>query len=96
MKIKVSGKCTGVVDAGKGALLVLINEAGEDGGLLGVRCWGKSAESAKSIKPGDAIDVVGKIETREWNGKYFTNFAALTISASTSEPSDGDADMVPF
>ena len=73
--MKLQGECRGVVDAGKGALLVLVeNELDGDKHMVAARCWGKVAEFARKVQPGSRVYVEGRTQSREYNGRWYTDF----------------------
>lgn len=67
----------------------------EDGGKYPVQMafeiWGEKTNTVKNLKPGDKITVHFDIESREYNGRYFTSAKAKTVEMTKPEqkPSAG-------
>lgn len=52
-----------------------------------VKAWGRLAEYANAASKGDAVCAIGRLETREYNGKEYTDVVCdwLNIAGGTSE-----------
>ena len=46
-------------------------------------CWNDKAEILKQLKPGDELKVAFNIESREFNGKWYTDLKAWKIETGT-------------
>lgn len=78
-----------VREDGRGNFSVLIDA---DGKLVAARTFGKSTEAAKKLNPGQIVATKGYVSSREYNGKFFTDFNASffkTVSQSTAVADDG-------
>jgi len=54
-----------------------------------ITCWGDKVEMIKRLQPGTELKVAVDIESREFNGKWYTNLKAWRIDAgSTSSPAN--------
>lgn len=49
-----------------------------------ITCWGDKAEMIKNLQPGTDLKVAIDIESREFNGKWYTNLKAWKIEATAS------------
>ena len=49
-----------------------------------IAVWGDKID-LKSLKPGDAIDVSFDVESREFNGKWYTDVKAWKVNAAKKE-----------
>lgn len=76
---KVGEKETSLADIG-----VAIGKR-EDGSAIyaNVKAWARLAEATKNAQTGDSICVIGRIETREYNGKTYTDVIAEWLNASS-------------
>jgi hypothetical protein len=53
-------------------------------------CWNDKAEILKQLKPGDEVKVAINLESREFNGKWYTDVKAWKVEtgSGTKNPSD--------
>ncbi len=60
-------------------------------------CWNDKAEILKNLKPGDEVKVAINLESREFNGKWYTDVKAWKVEPTTgkSSPSDFQPDHEP-
>jgi hypothetical protein len=74
--------------------------------------WGDKASALKSLKPGTVLNVAFNAESREFNGKWYTDLRAWKIDQSTPQsaspiqenfdvleplsPVDGEPNDLPF
>lgn len=49
-----------------------------------ITCWGDKAEMVKNLQPGTDLKVAIDIESREFNGKWYTNLKAWKIETGTN------------
>jgi tRNA(Ile2) C34 agmatinyltransferase TiaS len=49
------------------------------GKLLAAKATKKGAANALALKPGTSVELSGVVESREWNGRFFTDFVAFKI-----------------
>lgn len=59
-----------------------------------IACWNDKADILKRLKAGDELRVAINIESREYNGKWYTDVKAWKVEAMSSGGSV-DADFVP-
>ena len=60
---------------------VIFEQAGEFGRKICVSFWGDKAMDAASLKPGDSVKVSVNIESREYNGRWYTEVRAWKFNA---------------
>lgn len=72
----------------------LIETSGEYPKKIKFDVWGKSLELLTPLKVGDVVDVNANAESREWEGKWFTDLKAFGIYKST-QPSNAPAPSYP-
>jgi len=57
--------------------------------------WGDKMQILKTLNPGTQINVAFDIESREFNGKWYTNLKAWKIAPAGSAPSAPGIDREP-
>ena len=60
--------------------------------------WGDKAQDAAALKPGEMVEVAVNIESREYNGRWYTEARAwkLTRGAATQPAAPAMPDMPPM
>lgn len=58
-------------------------------------CWGDKAEILKQLKAGDEVKVAINIESREYNGKWYTDVKAWKIDAVSGGGKNVAGDFTP-
>lgn len=60
----------------------------EDGSAVFANCkaWWALGEYASRIRKGDNVCVIGKLESREYNGKTYTDLVAEWLNVASAEP----------
>jgi len=58
--------------------------------------WGDKAADIKKLKTGDAVTIGFNPESREFNGKWYTDLRAWKISKGASQTADNAVDSPPF
>ncbi len=58
-------------------------------------CWNDKAEILKQLKPGDELKVAINIESREYNGKWYTDVKAWKVEPVSGGRNNGAADYPP-
>jgi hypothetical protein len=56
-----------------------------------IDAWGDKVDMVKSLKPGETVKVDFDIESREYNGRWYTNVKAWRIEKQTEEAGGGAA-----
>lgn len=57
--------------------------------------WGERADELKKLNEGDSIKVFFDIESREYQGKWYTNLKAWKFETSASAPSSDNNSNIP-
>lgn len=72
---------------------VVFELPGEFSRKICVSFWGDKAQDAAVLKPGDAVSVSANVESREYNGRWYTEARAWKMVRRTAEapgaPNDG-------
>ena len=55
------------------------NSPGEFNRKVCVSFWGDKAQDAATLKPGEAVTISANVESREYNGRWFTEVRAWRI-----------------
>jgi hypothetical protein len=58
-------------------------------------CWNDKAEILKQLKSGDEVKVAFTVESREFNGKWYTDVKAFRIESAASGVKRTGGDFVP-
>ncbi|MDL2319582.1 DUF3127 domain-containing protein [Alistipes sp. OttesenSCG-928-B03] len=61
---------------------VIFEQAGEFGRKICVSFWGDRAADAAALKPGQKVRVSANIESREFNGRWYTEARAWKMDAA--------------
>lgn len=69
---------------------VVLEQPGEFGRKVCVSFWGDKAQDAANLKPGESITVSVNLESREYNGRWYTEVRAWKVSRGTSQAPAGD------
>jgi hypothetical protein len=65
--------------------------------FVNCKAWYALAEYSKEIRKGDAVIVIGRTESREYNGKTYTDLIAEWINfVSDTEPAELSPSGVPY
>lgn len=76
---------------------VIFDLPGEFSKKLCVSFWGDKAEDAATFTQGEKVAVSANVESREYNGRWFTEVRAWKTQRVTSSPAVAAAtDMPPF
>lgn len=63
---------------------VIFEQAGEFGRKVCVSFWGDKALDAADLKPGEKVKVSANVESREHNGRWYTEIRAWKIAKDNS------------
>ncbi len=66
---------------------------------LCVGFWGDKAQDAALLKPGEMVEVSINLESREYNGRWYTEARAWKLTRAAAEPAPAAApapDVAPF
>jgi hypothetical protein len=74
---------------------VVFEIPGEFSRKVCVTFFGDRAEDAASLKEGDRAEVSVNVESREYNGKWYTDVKAWKISKRTSDSAQGGGSPTP-
>ena len=55
---------------------VVFEQPGEFNRKVCVSFWGDKAQDAAALKPGEAVTISANVESREYNGRWFTEVRA--------------------
>ena len=58
-------------------------------------CWNDKAEILKQLKPGDELRVSFSLESREFNGRWYTDAKAFRIEALSGAGRTSPSDFAP-
>lgn len=75
---------------------VVFELPGEFNRKICVGFWGDKATDAGALKEGEKISVAINLESREYNGRWFTEARAWKMSRAAPQPPAAAADMPPF
>ncbi len=75
---------------------VVFELPGEFNRKICVGFWGDRAQEAATLKPGETITVSANVESREYNGRWYTEVRAWRINRkSAAEPQPMTTDNLP-
>lgn len=78
---------------------VIFEQAGEFGRKVCVSFWGDKAQDAASLNPGEKVKLSVNIESREYNGRWYTEVRAWKLEknqpAPTQQPSQAGGGAFP-
>ena len=76
---------------------VVFEQSGEFGRKICVSFWGDKAQDAAQLREGDKVTVSANVESREHNGRWYTEVRAWKLgkSAASSQPA-GEAPAAPM
>lgn len=60
-----------------------------------IQGFNKSADAIEQVQVGDEVTVQFNVESREYNGKFYTDLRAWKVEVAQAEPAKSDNDM-PF
>ena len=60
---------------------VVFEQPGEFNRKVCVSFWGDKAQDAATLKPGEAVTISANVESREYNGRWFTEVRAASAGA---------------
>ena len=76
---------------------VVFELPGEFNRKLCVGFWGDKAQDAGNLKPGEKVSVSINIESREYNGRWYTEARAWRLTRQAAQPAAAPMpDMPPF
>lgn len=64
---------------GKTIITLIFEESGQYPAFIPIKVFGRLADMASEWKPGDILEVTGKLGGREWNGKVYGDTVAQTV-----------------
>lgn len=70
---------TFVTKAGKDIITLILGTDGQYPQLVPIKCFGRLVENAKACKPGNMVEVTGRLGGRDWQGKVYGEAVAETI-----------------
>lgn len=65
---------------------IVFEQTGEFGRKVCVSFWGDKAQDAAGLKPGDKVKVAANVESREYNGRWYTEVRAWKIDRDQTAP----------
>lgn len=83
---------------GKTELYVILEETnGKYTDTIAVKCWRDTVKAAAQLlRPGQLCEVAGRIRSRAWKDRYFTDFEAETIAVKgKAQHAEVSADLEP-
>ena len=106
--MEITGKLTVVLDAEQGESAkggwikrsIVLQQSGEYGKPVCIMFWGDKCDQIDTMKLGDTLTVAVNVESREYNGRYFTDIKAWKVTSSESEiektGTQEESDNLPF
>lgn len=86
MNLTVTGKYVRLIEDPK-AVFVVLDVPGGAKPNVAVRCWSNILKAkARALQPGATVKVDGELASREWNGKWYTDFEAIELTGSADGP----------
>lgn len=70
---------------------VVFEQAGEFGRKVCVGFWGDKAQDAGTLKPGEKVSVAANVESREYNGRWYTEVRAWRMNRVSAQPAAAPA-----
>lgn len=65
---------------------VVFEQPGDFGRKICVGFWGDRAQDAGTLKPGEKVSIAANVESREYNGRWYTEVRAWRMSRVTAQP----------
>lgn len=65
---------------------VVFEQTGDFGRKVCVGFWGDRAQDAGTLKPGEKVSIAANVESREYNGRWYTEVRAWRMSRITAQP----------
>jgi hypothetical protein len=84
-----------VTKAGKDIITLILEVDGRFPQKVPIKVFGRLAETAGSLKPGEIVEVTGRLGGRDWNGKVYGDIVAETVEAALA-PTNGSAPVAPI
>lgn len=75
---------------------VVFEQKGEYSRKVCVNFWGDRTADVERLKVGDVASVSANVESREYNGRWFTEVRAWRIAPVKAEAPAGGMDSAPF
>lgn len=73
---------------------VIFDLPGEFNRKVCVGFWGDKAQDASALKPGEAVSVSANVESREYNGRWYTEVRAWKMSRKAPAGTGASADDI--
>ncbi len=64
---------------------IVFEQDGEFGRKICVSFWGDKAQDASGLREGDRVSVAANVESREYNGRWFTEVRAWKLSKQAAQ-----------
>lgn len=74
---------------------VIFDQPGEYSRKVCVGFWGDKAQEAASLHPGDKVTISANVESREYNGRWYTEVRAWRMVRQSAQPAAPSADAFP-
>lgn len=65
---------------------VVFEQPGDFGRKICVGFWGDRAQDAGTLKPGEKVSIAANVESREYNGRWYTEVRAWRMSRVNAQP----------
>ena len=65
---------------------VVFEQPGDFGRKVCVGFWGDRAQEAGTLKPGEKVSIAANVESREYNGRWYTEVRAWRMSRVAAQP----------
>lgn len=75
---------------------VVFEQPDEFNRKLVVGFWGDKAQDAAALKPGEQVEVAINLESREYNGRWYTEARAWKLTRKVAETPAPAVDMPPM
>jgi single-stranded DNA-binding protein len=79
-----------VSKAGKTILTLVFATGGQYPQMVPIKVFGRLAEQAGDWKPGDILEITGRLGGRDWNGKVYGDNVANTVEVISASAPTGN------
>lgn len=81
--------------AGKEMVSLIVGTSGQYPQTIAIKAFGKLADVAREVKPGQTVEVTCRVGGREWNGRVFNDVVAEAIEVMDEEKTEQEQPPTP-